>query len=113
LEQVFINLVTNAIDAMEEKEERSDEKDFEKLLTVKTFAENNMVTATVADTGIGMSKDTISKIFEPFFTTKMVGKGTGLGVSISHGIVEDYDGKIDIISEIGKGTTFKVAFPAA
>ncbi|MBW1616237.1 MAG: PAS domain S-box protein [Deltaproteobacteria bacterium] len=113
LEQVFINLVTNAIDAMEEKEEKDDEKDFEKLLTVKTFAENNIVTATVADTGIGMSKDTISKIFEPFFTTKMVGKGTGLGVSISHGIVEDYDGKIDIISEIGKGTTFKVAFPAA
>ncbi len=113
MEQVFINLVTNAIDAMEEKEEKDDEKDFEKLLTVKTFAENNIVTATVADTGIGMSKDTISKIFEPFFTTKMVGKGTGLGVSISHGIVEDYDGKIDIISEIGKGTTFKVAFPAA
>ncbi len=111
LEQVFINLVTNAIDAMDEKESGS-KKEFKKLLTVKTFAENNIVAATVADTGIGMSKETIGKIFEPFFTTKMVGKGTGLGVSISHGIVEDYDGKIDMTSEIGKGTTFKVTFPA-
>jgi len=112
LEQVFINLVTNAIDAMNEKESIS-EKKFNKLLTIKTFVgNNNMVVAAVSDTGIGMSKETMDKIFEPFFTTKMVGKGTGLGVSISHGIVEDYEGKINIISELGKGTTFKVTFPA-
>ena len=59
-----------------------------------------------------MSQEVKNKILEPFFTTKKVGKGTGLGVSISYGIIQDYDGTIEIESEVGKGTTFTLTFPA-
>jgi signal transduction histidine kinase len=82
------------------------------LLKIKSFAENGVVSVTVSDNGIGMSNEVIGKLFEPFFTTKDVGKGTGLGVSISYGIVKDYEGTIEINSKIGEGTTFKVKFPA-
>jgi len=112
LEQVFINLVTNAIDAMDEKSEQSDNKDVEKRLTIKSYVENGQVAVDVSDTGIGMSEEVKNKIFEPFFTTKKIGKGTGLGVSISYGIVKDYEGTIEIQTELGKGTTFKLRFPA-
>ena len=59
-----------------------------------------------------MSEEIKNKILEPFFTTKKIGKGTGLGVSISYGIIKDYEGSIEIESEVGKGTTFKLSFPA-
>jgi C4-dicarboxylate-specific signal transduction histidine kinase len=112
LEQVFINLVTNALDAMDEKIARPEYSGSEKCLRIRSSAENGTVTVIVSDTGIGMSKALQQKIFEPFFTTKQVGKGTGLGVSISYGIVKDYDGTIDIDSAVGKGTTFTLRFPA-
>jgi histidine kinase len=60
-----------------------------------------------------MPQGVIDKIFEPFFTTKDVGKGTGLGVSISYGIVKDYDATINVESEVGKGTTFELRFPTS
>jgi PAS domain S-box-containing protein len=113
LEQVFINLVSNAIDAMDEKDNRPEISDKEKRLIIKSFAENNHACIKVTDTGIGMSEEVKNKIFEPFYTTKKVGKGTGLGVSISYGIVQDYKGSIEIESEVGKGTTFTLTFPEA
>ena len=112
LEQVFINLVTNAIDAMDEKTSQPDVPDLEKKLRIKSFAENGQVVVYVSDTGIGMPEEVKNKIFEPFFTTIKIGKGTGLGTSISYGIVEDYDGSIELESEPGKGTTFKLSFPS-
>ncbi|MDZ7666899.1 MAG: PAS domain S-box protein [Desulfotignum sp.] len=112
LEQVFINLVTNAIDAMDEKSARA-EGPVEKILTIKTCAENGHVVATVSDTGTGMSEEVKNKLFEPFFTTKDTGKGTGLGTSISFGIIQDYSGTISVETEEGKGSNFTVRFPAA
>jgi len=112
LEQVLINLVSNAIDAMDEKSGQPGPQDSPKQLSIKSFVENDQVMVHVTDTGTGMSEEVKNKIFEPFFTTKKVGKGTGLGVSISYGIVKDYSGRIEIDSELGKGTTFKLMFPA-
>jgi signal transduction histidine kinase len=111
LEQVFINLVTNAMDAMDEKQADHRWRDGQKQLTIRSFVEGDRVVVTVADTGVGMSEEVKAKLFDPFFTTKKVGKGTGLGVSISYGIVRDYEGTIDIASEPGKGTTFELRFP--
>jgi C4-dicarboxylate-specific signal transduction histidine kinase len=112
LEQVFINLVTNAIDAMDEKSELAEHTGHIKRLNIRTHLENRHVIVTVTDNGIGMSDKVKNKLFEPFFTTKKVGKGTGLGVSISYGIVKDYDGAIEIDSEVSRGTVFKLIFPA-
>ncbi|MBU8910283.1 MAG: PAS domain S-box protein [Desulfobacterales bacterium] len=111
LEQVFINLVTNAIDSMDEKAEQQDAL-VEKNLSIKTYVEEGWVVAKVTDTGVGMTDEVKRKIFEPFFTTKETGKGTGLGISISFGIIKDYGGTIDIFSEYGKGATFIIKFPA-
>jgi PAS domain S-box-containing protein len=112
LEQVFINLVTNAIDAMDEKSARA-EGPVEKTLTIKTFAEDGHVVATVSDTGTGMNEEVKNKLFEPFFTTKDTGKGTGLGTSISFGIIQDYSGTISVETEEGQGSCFTVRFPVA
>jgi PAS domain S-box-containing protein len=110
LEQVFINLVTNAIDAMDEKDQKI-EGPVEKILAIKTFVQENKVVIIVSDTGIGMSEKVKNKIFEPFFTTKETGKGTGLGTSISFGIIKDYGGIIEIESVEGEGASFTIKFP--
>jgi histidine kinase len=112
LEQVFLNLIMNARDAMDEKEEIPGQ-DVEKTLKISSQTENNEVVVEISDTGLGMSEAVKEKVFEPFFTTKPVGKGTGLGLSISFGIVRDYDGTIEVESEEGRGTKFTIRFPGA
>jgi PAS domain S-box-containing protein len=112
LEQVFLNLIMNARDALDDKEAKAGGAPVEKVLRISSYREGNRVVAAVADTGLGMSEGVKEKIFEPFYTTKPVGKGTGLGLSISFGIVRDYDGTIEVESRQGRGTTFKLSFPA-
>ena len=113
LEQVFLNLIMNARDALDEKAARATGGQVEKILRISSYREGNQVVATVADTGAGMSEAVKERIFEPFYTTKPVGKGTGLGLSISFGIVRDYDGTIQVESTEGSGTVFRLRFPAA
>ena len=91
LEQVFINLVMNARDAIEKRQESGVEEAYEGVLTISTYREGERVVAAVRDNGIGIPGSVKEKIFEPFFTTKEVGKGTGLGLSISYGIIKDFD----------------------
>jgi len=112
LEQVFINLVTNAMYAIDDKGLRWGDKKWKRLLTIKSFSYDKKVVVTVSDTGKGIPTEIIDKIFEPFFTTREVGQGTGLGMSISYRIISDYGGTIDIESEVDKGTTFTLKFPA-
>jgi nitrogen-specific signal transduction histidine kinase/ActR/RegA family two-component response regulator len=101
LSQAFMNLLTNARDAMPEGGE----------LSIEAKRTKHKVLATVSDTGIGMEKDVLDKIFDPFFTLKDVGKGTGLGLTTTHGIVEQHGGSIRVSSRPGRGTTFKINFP--
>ena len=101
LSQVFLNLFTNARDAM---------PDGGKLL-VEARKRNNKVVAIVSDSGQGMDKETLSQIFDPFFTLKDVGKGTGLGLSTTHGIVEQHKGSIAVSSKQGKGAKFTIYLP--
>jgi signal transduction histidine kinase len=103
LGQVFTNLVTNAIQAMEEGG----------TLTVASRLKGDWVEVQVRDTGKGIPREHLHKIFDPFFTTKGVGKGTGLGLAITYSIVQKHRGWIDVESEVGKGTTFIVRLPVA
>jgi PAS domain S-box-containing protein len=112
IEQVMVNLVNNARDAMEARKELSGGNGAG-TLSIKSFQQDDQVVVTISDTGLGIPESLRERIFEPFFTTKEVGKGTGLGLSISYGIVRDYDGSIDFETEEGIGTTFRVSFPKA
>jgi len=102
INQVIMNLVVNAAHAMGEERGR---------ITIRTGAEAEQVWLEVADTGSGIPPDTLKRIFEPFFTTKPVGKGTGLGLYLSYGIVQKHQGRIDVESVVGQGTTFRVRLP--
>ncbi|BBD10094.1 PAS domain S-box protein [Desulfovibrio ferrophilus] len=113
LEQVVINLLINARDAVEERREKEPDHPGPDQVLLSTIYEKGKVTITVEDTGSGFPSAISGKLFEPFFTTKEVGKGTGLGLSISYGIVKDYRG--DIRAERGDsgGARFVIAFSAA
>ncbi|MBL7177798.1 MAG: PAS domain S-box protein [Desulfobacteraceae bacterium] len=111
LEQVFINLLINARDAVEGKSERIESTGVVKKIFLKTSHKDGMVIIEIKDTGMGIPESKLDKIFEPFFTTKKVGKGTGLGLSISYGIVQDYDGIIKVETMEGEGSSFIVQFP--
>ena len=78
-----------------------------------TFDENGDVVVEVTDTGEGIAPDNLSKIYDPFFTTKGVGSGTGLGLAVSYGIVQEHSGSIEARSSVGEGTTFHLVFPQA
>ena len=110
LNQVFMNILTNAIDAI-----KSDPKHQKVSTTPTTMIETetieNWVLITLTDNGIGIPKSVQSKLFEPFFTTKPVGKGTGLGMSISYQVVTRHQGKLYCDSVLGKGTAFIIELP--
>jgi len=107
LQQVLINLIINAMDALEGK------KDEKPTVTVRTYSENGKVCVEVKDNGSGIPKDIQEKIFDPFFTTKGPEKGTGLGLAIIASILHQHRAGILLESEVGKGTQFKVSFPAS
>jgi PAS domain S-box-containing protein len=111
LEQVFINLLINARDAIEEKWEGTHHEGDAKRISIKTMSKDKAVVVEVKDTGAGIEKSIADKIFDPFFTTKKVDKGTGLGLSISYGIIKDYGGTIHAECDENKGTTFRITFP--
>ena len=99
--QVFMNLLVNAAHAINERG----------LITLRTGSDNEMVWVEVEDTGSGIKAEHLNRIFEPFFTTKPVGKGTGLGLSLAYGIIQRHHGRIDVRSDVGVGTVFRVSLP--
>ncbi len=101
LNQVYLNLLVNAIQAIEDKG----------IITISTFQKNDHVYVQFKDTGIGIPKEALNKIFDPGYTTKGVGVGTGLGLSICYQIVKDHHGEILVESEVGKGSTFTIILP--
>jgi len=111
LQQVFFNLLNNARDAIQEKMEY--EPSMWGDILVRTYAQGGRVFASFSDNGPGIDESVRNKIFEPFFTTKQTGKGMGLGLAITYGIVRDYGGTITIDSRPGEGTTFVLSFPGA
>ena len=103
LQQVFLNLFLNARDAMLNGG----------WLTVISRSENGNAVVEVSDTGSGIPTENLSRIYDPFFTTKDVGQGTGLGLSVTYGVVQEHHGKIECESQLGHGTSFTLTFPMA
>lgn len=106
LEQVFVNILLNAVDAINEVTE-----DREKSISVESFYADDEVIITFIDSGSGIREENLTKIFEPFFTTKTHGKGTGLGLWVSYGIIKSFRGTLEVNSTIGQGTTFIIKLP--
>ena len=105
LEQVLVNILSNCVDFCPPDSSVTIELDDEGWERMK------YVTLSITDNGPGIAPDVVPKVFDPFFTTKEVGKGTGMGLSICHKIMEESNGNIDINSEPGKGTTVLLEIP--
>lgn len=103
IHQVVVNILLNAVDAMQNLKNPK--------IIIKTWQEDENIMMSITDIGKGISQDELSRIFEPFFTTKEVGSGTGLGLSVSHGIITKMEGAIEVESEVGEGTTFIISLP--
>jgi two-component system NtrC family sensor kinase len=103
IQQVVLNLVMNAAEATQSKTDRR--------VTVSTAVGDGVVLLTVSDNGEGIPPENLAKIFDPFFTTKPDGKGVGLGLAVSFGIIEAHGGDIEVKSTVGEGTTFTVSLP--
>ena len=104
LQQVFTNLLLNARDAI---------PDGGRIIVSTSTADDGSLIAEIADTGIGIAPENVAKIYDPFYTTKGVGQGTGLGLAVSYGIVQEHTGRISVDSTPGRGTTFRIILPAA
>jgi hypothetical protein len=103
LQQVFLNLLLNARDAMPKGG----------WLSIVTRGGDQTATVEIGDTGSGIPAEQLSRIYDPFFTTKEIGKGTGLGLSITYGIVQEHGGNITCDSSLGQGTRFTLTLPLA
>ena len=101
LNQVIMNLISNAVDSI----------DGPGVITIETRQQGLMFEIAIRDTGAGIPEHVRPKIFDPFFTTKPVGQGTGLGLAISYGIIRDHKGVIEVASEVGQGSEFTVKIP--
>jgi len=104
LQQVFTNLILNARDAI---------PDGGQIIVSTGTAEDGLLVAEISDTGIGIAPENVAKIYDPFYTTKGVGRGTGLGLAVSYGIIQEHAGRISVDSTPGKGTTFRITLPTA
>jgi two-component system, NtrC family, sensor kinase len=103
LQQVFMNLILNARDAMSEGGR----------LDISTESDEDSVIIKFRDSGMGIDPEHLTKIYDPFFTTKQIGKGTGLGLAVSYGIIKDHSGNIDVESKLGEGALFMITLPLA
>jgi two-component system NtrC family sensor kinase len=103
MQQVFLNMINNAVDAIDSKKGGT--------ITLTTRMENGMIVIDIGDTGSGIAQANLQRIFDPFFTTKAVGRGTGLGLSICYGIIKKIGGDITVNSAVGKGTVFHIRIP--
>src|SRR6185312_6465697 len=104
LQQVFTNLILNARDAI---------LDGGRIGISTSVADDGSLLVQISDTGIGIAPENVAKIYDPFYTTKGVGQGTGLGLAVTYGIVQEHTGRISVDSTPGQGTTFRIILPAA
>ena len=110
LGQVFLNVLINSCQEILQKKKAVKEV-FNGRIKISVQSSENSIEVVIEDNGCGMSDDVRKKIFEPFFTTKLVGQGTGLGMSISYGIIQKHNGQIKVESELNAGTKITISLP--